>query len=156
MEDLHEMYEAAIMHRVDWHCPGRHGVVRNVEKKDQNIISNAIIYFYGSKGQWWKQSEGKAKGVLDVEFVHMTKVFPPPRKPWEWCGTTILFEDWKKQEDDNRRERKKFKVGMMVSFSHKGQTISGVIAGLNKRAKVVVPGDLERWWNVPYDLLTVQ
>ena len=38
MEDLHEMYEAAIMHRVDWHCPGRHGVVRNVEKKDQNII----------------------------------------------------------------------------------------------------------------------
>ncbi len=138
-----------VLDRVEWCCQGRHGVIRNVEKKDEQLVSRTITYFYGSKGQWWKKNSNK---TMDVEFVPMTKVFPPPRKPWEWCGKTTLFKDWQKQEEDNLDLRKNFKIGQKVSFTgnySKGQIFTGIISGLNKRAKVIIPGQ-ETWWYVPY------
>lgn len=135
-----------VLEKVEWCCQGRHGVIRNVEKKDEQLVSRAITYFYGSKGQWWEKNRNK---TMDVEFVPMTKVFPPPRKPWGWCGKTILFKDWQQNEKDERSLSEKFRIGQQVCFSHKGQTIIGIVASRNKRAKVIIPGQ-ETWWNVPY------
>jgi hypothetical protein len=146
----HDLY-TPVLERVEWHCQGRHGVIRNVEKKDEQLVSRTITYFFGNKGQWWKKNRNK---TMDVEFVPMTKVFPPPRKPWEWCGKTILFEDWQKQEKENRDLSRKFKIGQSVSFTHKDKIYTGIVSGLNKRAKVVIPGE-ETWWNVPYTDLRV-
>lgn len=149
LSEQHDIYKP-VMERAEYcSCVGRHGVIRNVEKNDEQLVSRAITYFYGSKGQWWKKNSSKTK---DVEFVSMTKVFPPPRKPWEWCGKTILFEDWQKQEADNRKLASQFKIGQTVSFLVKGKTITGIISSLNKRAKVIVPGQ-ESWWHVPYNEL---
>ena len=146
-----DMYEP-ILARIE-SCCGKHGVIRNVEKKDEQLISRAITYFYGSKGQWWKKNANK---TMDVEFVPMTKVYPPPKRPWEWCGKTILFQDWQFEEETNKNISKRFKIGQRVSFTGKytkGQTITGIIAGINKRAKVIVPGQ-EIWWYIPYTDLT--
>lgn len=138
-----------VLERIE-HCGcGKHGVIRNVTKADENLVSRAITYFYGSKGQWWKKNASK---TMDVEFVPMTKVFPPPRKPWEWCGKTILFEDWQQTEKAESDLKRNFKIGQSVWFNGKYtkfQTITGIIAGLNKQAKVVIPGQ-ETWWHVPY------
>ena len=140
-----------VLDRVEWCCQGQHGAIRNVEKKDEQLVAGAIQYFYGNKGQWWKKNASK---TMDVEFVPMTKVFPPPRKPWEWCGKTILFENWQKQEADNRKLASQFKIGQTVTFVVKGAVIKGIISGLNKRAKVIIPGQ-ENWWHVPYHELKV-
>ena len=148
LNEQRDLYKP-VLDRAEWCCQGSHGVIRNVQKKDEQLVARAINYFYGCKGQWWKKNATK---TMDVEFVPMTKVFPPPRKPWEWCGKTILFQDWKDQEDTNRNLMSNFKIGQSVYFFHKGEQISGIIAGLNKRAKIVIPGQ-ETWWNVPYSEL---
>jgi hypothetical protein len=148
LNSQHDLYEP-ILKRVEWCCEGRHGVIRNVKRDESNLVSRAINYFFGSKGQWWKKNESK---TLDVEFVPMTKVSPPPRKPWEWCGKTVLFEDWHQKEKANLDTRENFRIGQQVCFSHKDKTIIGIISARNKRAKVIVPGS-ETWWNVPYSQL---
>ena len=156
LEQLNEqqkIYEP-VMQRIERCACGKHGVIRNVEKKDEQLVLRAINYYYGCKGQWWTKTTNKTR---DVEFVPMTKTFPPPRRPWEWCGKTILFQDWKDREANNEELKNKFKIGQKVSFCGKytkGQIIIGIISGLNSRAKVIVPGQ-ETWWNVPYENLNV-
>jgi len=151
LNEQQDIYKPVLERAEYCSCGGRHGVIRNVEKKDEQLVSRAITYFYGSKGQWWKKNLTK---TFDVEFVPMTKVFPPPRKPWEWCGKTVLFGDWQKQEEENRRLSTQFRIGQTVSFLVKGKAITGIISSLNKRAKVIIPGQ-ETWWNVPYSELKV-
>lgn len=151
MDELREKYNK-VLERVDWCCPNRHGVIRSVGREEQSLVGNAIVWFFGSKGQWWKQSPGQPKGVLDVEFVHMCKVSPPPKRPWEWCGKTILFEGWKEMEEKERELKNRFKIGQTVSFFHKEKEITGFISAKNKRARVLIPGS-ETWWNVPYSML---
>ena len=76
---------------VEWCCVNRHGVIRNVPAGKLQEYVYFASYFYGCEpdnGIWRVEN---LDGTCDLEFVHMCKVFPPPRKPWEWCGTSVLF-----------------------------------------------------------------
>ncbi len=89
---------AKIEDRIRWCCVGRHGAIVNISKEESREISQILTHFFGGKvnhGQWWRQNKDHRQ-MMDVEFTHMTKVFPPPKDPWGWCGKTILFEDLKR------------------------------------------------------------
>jgi hypothetical protein len=128
-------------------CRNRHGVIRNVAKLDTNRVSRAINYYYGNKGQWWRNTPGK-RGFMDVEFVHMTKAYPPPKEPWEWCGTSVLFPSHQKRAEITEELRSLYKIGQQVSFTYKGKRHTGLISSLGKRATVIVP-DSGKWY-IPF------
>jgi hypothetical protein len=136
--------------RIEWCCRGRHGVIKRVPKKESNEVNRMLIYFFGSKCATWKNRPGEPS-FMDVEFVHMTKVSPPPRKPWEWCGKTILFRDWQKQEEETKKAMARFSTGDKVYFSHKGQRCYGIVAGGRKRVTVIVdePESMKGKWYIP-------
>lgn len=142
-------------YQVEWHCPGRHGVFRNIPRKETNLLSGAITFFQGRKGQWWKKSPGKS-GFMDVEFVAMTKVYPPPREPWEWCGKSVLFDDMRRLDESTHRISDLFKIGQKVSFTHQGVKYTGLVCNKGKhRATILIPGrDLK--WYVPFGELEME
>jgi hypothetical protein len=143
-------------HEIEWHCPGRHGVIRNVIKNgsgEAGKVIRAIDWFFGCKGQWWKNSPGKP-GFMDVEFVHMTKTSPPPRAPWDWCGTSVLHETENKIRKINQQLANMFPIGQKVSFIHKNRKIVGFVCNKAKRATVLVPG--EGKWHAPFDILEME
>jgi hypothetical protein len=136
------MYERII----EWHrpdCKGRHGVVRNIEQQYFAEVADMLVYFFGNK--CYKNTKN-ADGTWNFEFVPMTKVFPPPRRPWEWCGETVLFNDWKEQERKEHLASLSFTYGDKVKFFHKGKTHRGIVAGMNKRITVIV-GNAK--WHIP-------
>lgn len=108
------------------------------------------MYYYGcarNKGLWWRKDGAE----YAVEFNHQTKVFPPPRKPWEWCGSTMIFPDWHLEVQEQATAARTVKIGDTVTFSHKGQTYQGIVAGGRARATVIVGHSK---WHVPYTELT--
>ena len=132
---------------IEWHCPGRHGVVRNVVWAEEGeSVSATLEYFFGCRGGhglWWKKDAG---GTYDGEFVHMCKVFPPPKKPWEWCGLSVLFADWQAAESAERSRLREFKIGDEVAFTHKGETLTGIVVNKKKRLTVLIG---HQKWYVP-------
>jgi hypothetical protein len=120
----------------EWCCKGRHGAIRNVPKNRSNHIESVLIYFFGNKCSRWKDSVG---GTMSVEFVPMTKVYPPPKKPWEWCGKTLIFGDWLADEKRNAESVAKFSIGDPVYFTHNATRYEGVVANVVKRVTVIVP-----------------
>lgn len=139
--DEREKYSKIIDARVEWCCPGRHGVVRNVTQKEwREEIGPALRFFYacGPKGVWATKT---SRGVFDIEFCHQAKVFPAPKKPWEWCGETVLFKELQDAEDRNREKGENFKIGQKVKFSYKKVDYVGLIYAINKRASIVVEND---------------
>lgn len=128
---------------VEWHCPGRHGVIRKIGSEQKTL--QFLVYFFGDRCY-------KNKGN-DVEFVHMTKVFPPPRNPWEWCGETVLFNDIKDARDKRRAEVKAFNPGDEVTLVINGNKETAYVVKSNqKTVSVVVPGKGE--WRATPGLLT--
>lgn len=128
---------------IEWHCR-RHGVIRNIGRNDQNLLNEVIIYFMGPKSAWWKDG--------NVEFSNTTKVYPPQKKPWEWCGETVLFKDWQKREEENRNAAQSFRIGDLVYFMDKGKRIDGIVANITKRVTVIIPGQEMRWYVPPTQL----
>lgn len=113
-------------------------------KEDQNEILQAIIYFYGSKSYWWNPKNG-------VEFYDNTSVMPAGKRPWHWCGETVLFEDWKNREENIQILKSTFTLGDKVFFINQdGEKVSGIFAGARKRATVIIPGGK---WYIPLDQL---
>lgn len=141
-ETAKEMREAFAALDIEWHCPGRHGVVRNVPKAQAGYVQRVIEWHIGHGACRWT---GTARSkVRSVEFVHMTKVFPAPRRPWGWCGETVLFPKWKAQEEANYEAAEQFTTpGEPVWFEHKGEPKAGAFIGFTRsgRVKVLVNGE---------------
>ena len=106
---------AWIKEHVEWCCAGRHGVVRNLQESETNEARYAISSHYGAydgDGLWWAHNDD---GTWSCEFTHMCKVSPPPTKPWEWCGKTVLFERWRSIAETARGIKMTFPVGSFVT-----------------------------------------
>lgn len=129
---------------IEWHCEGRHGVIRNVPSAKAGRVQRVLEWHYGGNCARWTSP---VKGKRSVEFVHMTKVYPPPRKPWEWCGTTVLFEDWQQREDKAAERRASFRVSQPVWFEHKGVRYDGFVTKINRKTiGVMIPNQGE--WRI--------
>jgi hypothetical protein len=143
---MHEMYETI---GIEWHarsdghsCQGRHGVVRHVANADWQKVQRMLEWFMGHGCCRWIAD---GPGTYAVEFVHMTKVSPAPTKPWEWCGETVLFGDWKAKVEQTRKAVQTFREGQRVKFDHAGRTRYGLVASVNeKTVSVIVEGE-GRW-----------
>lgn len=139
--------------KIEWHCKGRHGVIRRVPKAEAYQVRDVLEYYFGAKCATWRKTPGEPS-YMDVEFVHMTKVSPPPKRPWQWCGETLLFKDWMDRELLRAKQMQNFQVGDEVWFTHKGVTYEGVVSGGRTRVTVIVttpkPG---KWYVPPADLI---
>lgn len=130
---------AELQSTVEWHCPGRHGVIRNVPADKAGRVQQVVEWYFGHKACRWTDT---VNGTRNVEFVAMTKTVPAPSKPWEWCGTTVLFEDWQRQEEATRDAIGAFEPGEAVWFMFDGQRKEGIIGRLNvKTIGVTVAGE---------------
>ncbi len=141
--ELTEEQRKLIYDQIEWCCPGRHGVIRRITKEASSTVSKVLNYYFvgkPNKGQWWKRIP-EDPTLLDVEFTHMAKVFPPPKQPWEWCGKSILFEQSHELIKIRQKMATYFKIGQWVNFSYKGVPKKGLISNKAKRATVVVPGE---------------
>jgi hypothetical protein len=135
--------------QIEWHCPGRHGVVRKVRSADAGRVQQVIEWHQGNGACRWTAAVG---GFRSVEFVAMTKVYPPPKKPWDWCGTTVLFPDWQAREAETTRLGAAFQPGDPVVFAHRGVSKHGLVGWVNgKSVAVLVAG--EGQYRVPPNLL---
>jgi hypothetical protein len=149
----------AIMDRITWctqlyngrpACINRHGTIYHVQPTEIRDVENTLSYYYGCrnhKGLWWRKDGAE----YAVEFATQTKVSPPPSKPWEWCGTTMIFPDWHMEVQEQATAARAVKIGDTVTFSHKGQTYQGIVAGGRTRATIIVGHSK---WHVPYTELT--
>lgn len=150
--ETEERYAAAEYARIIWHseeCMGRHGTVPNVARADVAKVADMLVYYFGAKCEFVKTYPG-VRTTVDFEFVPMSKVFPPPNRPWEWCGKSVLFDEARLSNEARRREAAQsvaaFKVGDRVSFVSKGATVVGLVTGVNKRLSVVVEGQESKWY----------
>lgn len=143
-EEMQELYKKwSEDGTIEWHCPGRHGVIRKIGRDPKTL--NFLVYFFGNRCYTNKGN--------DVEFVHMTKVFPPPRNPWEWCGETVLFQDLKESRERRQAEVKTFKPGDEVTIVINGKRETAFVVKSNqKTVSVVVPNKGE--WRATPGLLT--
>lgn len=78
-----------VRQRIEWHagCEGRHGVIRGVSEYERDLVALTLAYYSGEGCDHWRGH--------DVEFVPMTKVYPPPTTPWGWCGKSVLWPERK-------------------------------------------------------------
>ena len=142
-EDMQAAYKRANEDgTIEWHCPGRHGVIRGKGRDNETLAM--LVYFFGSGCYHVKGN--------DVEFVHMSKVFPPPKKAWQWCGDSVLFVEEQRREQTDRDAAEKFIAGERVSFMHKKARLTGIIYSPGVRAKVAVEG--VGGFTVPSTMLT--
>ena len=136
--------------QLQWHndrCMNRHGTVTGIKSvAERNEIVRTLNWFFGDRCAW------RTRGARpSLEFVHKAKVFPPPSKPWEWCGESVLFEDWRRDEEQARSLAASFRLGEKVAFTAKGRTIEGIVSNAGKRVTVVTDGQK---WYVPAGQLT--
>ena len=138
---------------VEWHnvhgCRVNHGAIIDIAHSDTNDVVRYLRHFYGcepKKGEWWtKQPDGN----WSVEFSDSIHGYYS--KPWDFCGASILFEDWQERDKEYNATKVQFRVGDHVRFEHKGWEYHGVITGGRTRATVLVDHSK---WNVPYTMLT--
>lgn len=134
--------------KIEWHEEGRHGVIRNIPESQAVRFKRMIEFYMGEKAGYWVKHPYQK--IYDVEFVHMTKVYPPPKRPWEWCGNSILFKDWQQREEANRYAMAAIRIGDQVSFMARGIKKEGIVTGMRKRVSVLVGHER---WRVSADLL---
>lgn len=134
--------------KIEWHsCGHRHGVIRNVPKAELGEIAAAVDYVMGDRSSWSSKVGSK---LFDVEFVYQCTGGSAERcsKPWQYCGTTVLFADWQARIEAARA----FRPGDQVSFSFKGERFDAVVTGAADRVTLVVPGRVGKWY-MPADEL---
>jgi hypothetical protein len=143
--------------RVTWCCPGRHCYVKDLMPNEVNEFYSAMVYVLGNKCGWKKTHTGMVGRVpvvfTDMECVAMTKVYPPPSRPWEWCGKTHIFESWRQTEANARRRAVSFNIGDQVSFVHKDARVYGVVVGKNAKSAKVYVESQRQTWTCSYPLL---
>ncbi|NIQ88638.1 MAG: hypothetical protein GWN93_05985 [Deltaproteobacteria bacterium] len=92
---------------------------------------------YDNDGLWWRK---EPDGTWSCEFTHMCKVQPAPDFPWDWCGKTILFEDWQRIEQALANIRgyiaRNFAVGTVVTYRDAdGATVAvGQLSRVNEKS----------------------
>ena len=149
MDEAPEMKSGWDALEIEWHCPGRHGVVRDVPSADAGRIQRVIEWHMGHNAcRWTKAINGKRS----VEFVAMSKVSPPPRKPWEWCGETVLFGEWMAQETSEQRAVAEYLRGDEVWFNFRGVRKTGLVIQPNRRTVSVMVAGEGRYTVPPTDL----
>jgi len=149
MAEAPEMQAAWAALEIDWHCPGRHGVVRGVPSAEAGKVQRVIEWHLGHGACRWTKAEG---GLRDVEFVHMTKVSPPPKRPWQWCGETVLFTSWQATEMYEAMMSQQFSRSDEVWFTYKGQRRQGLVVQINRRTVSVMVAGEGRYTVPPTDL----
>ena len=131
-------------------CGKHHAYVRNVPMSELADFIDSAHYFWGAdnkKGFWWRK--GGRPGTFSAEVVDMVDVYPPPHKPWEWCGESWVFPDWQAVEQEQKAEAARFQPGDMVDFEYKGQHLRGMVTNVNKRLTIMVPGRSTRYYIPP-------
>ena len=133
---------------IEWHsCGPKHGAIRahaRLDNPSKIQVEQMLITFYGEKGIWVNK--------FGIEFYDNTSVYPPGKRPWNWCGTSILFEEWRLREEQNYQAGLNFQLGDKVSFEHKGEVIVGRVSNIGKRVTVIIPNGT---WYVPARELTL-
>lgn len=122
-------------------CKEKHGVLRHVPPQRIPAVESALTVLYGPRSSRRRFNDGMG-GDYDVEFMDTNAFYPAPRKPWEYCGTSILFEDEHQRDLELQQAVREFKPGDQVRFMHRGKSLVGLIARVNKkRCTVVVKHD---------------
>ncbi len=135
----------------------KHGVVRSVPADEVNAVVRALDYVYGYKSTWAISRTVYGKKVYDLEYVYQW-CGPATRrpKPWQWCGTSILFEDWHRREKAAAEAASRFWIGQRVSFEWKGRTLVGLVKSVNpKTVSIVVHGE-RGWFRMPGNAVTAR
>jgi hypothetical protein len=133
--------------QIEWHCR-RHGVIRDVPADKAGEIEEVIVWFMGSRSSWWT---GTHEGKRSVEFYNNSKVFPQGTRPWSWCGTTVLWQDWRDREERHATILRTFEPGDKVWFEYKKVRKYGEVMYLNQKT-VAVWAEGNRWIIPPQDL----
>lgn len=113
----------------------RHGTILNIKKQHVNEIHAMLIFYFGDKCAWAVKNPDN---TTSLEFVYQGN--DRQMRPWYYCGTSVLFEDWHEREDNNLNILSEFHVGDDVQFVFRGVRYQGMIANLRKRATVIVKG----------------
>jgi hypothetical protein len=146
--------------RVEAHgCGGKHVVVRNVTDAEFNAVARGLVYVFGHD-PYWNTNPRKVDGkkVYDIEAVYQCTGGPSERcsKPWQGCGTSVLFEDWHRrveaQEAVVDEARKTLRPGTKVSFQHGGRVHVGIVVGVSQVTVTVVVEGEGNWRIVPQNL----
>jgi hypothetical protein len=117
-----------------------------------------MTYVFGNKCMWQKKRRIPVEGVgfavetivHDCEWVHMTKVSPPPKRPWEWCGKTHIFPEWQEREQEITAYARTFTVGDRVHFTIRDTVLYGVVVGRSRKSAKVYVDSRKETWNVGY------
>ncbi|MGV0985103.1 MAG: hypothetical protein ACOYB2_11140 [Limnohabitans sp.] len=129
----------------------KHGVVRGIAADEVNAVVRALDYVYGHKSTWATTRTVGGKKVYDLEYVYQCTGGPAERcsKPWQWCGTSVLFEDWHQREINAATAVRKFWIGQRVSFVWKGQTKYGLVKSVNPQTVSIIVDGERGWFRMP-------
>jgi hypothetical protein len=98
-------------------------------------VSDALTYAHASSpkdGQWWLTEEDHCSVEATYQATGRC------RFPWQWCGETILFQNWKEFVIRRDIARRQLRVGMNVSFIHNGTQKTGVVSRINRKTVTVI------------------
>lgn len=121
-----------------WHCASfakRHGTIYNIKRGHVAEIYAMLVYYFGDKCAW---SQKNSDNTVNLEFVYQGN--GKLSRPWYYCGSTSIFNDWKEREDANLNKLSQFHLADEVIFEFRGVVRKGYIANLRKRATVVSNG----------------
>jgi hypothetical protein len=117
-------------------CEDTHGVLIGVPPDVVPRVEAALDTAYGHGTKKWRRQSGQ---VYDIEFIAAGPEMRP-RKPWDYCGASILFNDEQAKEQQAMVEAARFKEGDAVVFRHLRKQKHGYVARINpSRVTVVVP-----------------
>ncbi len=136
IEHYKMLYNSGI---IVWHCEvggrGRHGTILKVKREHLQDILRMLNWYLGNKAVWTKKN---ADNTTSLEFVYQGNT--TYKRPWHYCGTTILFKENQVAEENNYSKLAEFHLDDEVMFEFRGRLITGHIANLRKRATVVSNG----------------
>ena len=118
-----------------WHEKGRHGTILNIKAEHVNQIYAMLRYYLGDKCAWRQNNDD---GTVNLEFVYQGN--GRLNRPWLYCNTSILFEDWHKRDDEYYTIGDRFHLGDQVKFSYKGNDYKGIVVNKRKRATILSGG----------------
>jgi hypothetical protein len=100
-------------------------------------LDAALRTVYGHTTKSWHSYE-PVTATYGMEFITTGR----PRKPWDYCGETVLFHMEQEVEEEKAALAAKFKEGDPVRFQHEGTLKHGLVARVSsRRVTVAVKGE---------------